>query len=206
MKKFLSVVLALALMLMPVLSMAEAATELEYAQYTHTNEQYSFVYPNTWTVLNAETIEMLVNTLSESADEQLAQMVATYGPQIQQYDMVMVINETGMTNINVVCQPVGMEATEEALQSLAPAAVLELSNTMPGIEFLNEGTVTEFNGNKSLVLEYTYELSGMQMHGAQVYVAVGTNLYMFTYTCANADELVATSESLGVMLSSLEVK
>ncbi len=208
MKKFLSALLALALMLLPVLSMAEAATEVEtaYETYTHTDGQYSFMYPSSWMLLNAENIQSLMDMLSGSDDEQLAQMIAAYAPQVQQMDMVMVISESGATNVNVVPQYVGMQATDEVLLSLAPALISQLSATMEGIQFVDEGTLIDLGGKSGLMLEYDYEMSGMQIHGAQVYVSGATDLYIFTFTCGNADELVATSEEFGYLLGTLEVK
>lgn len=208
MKKILSVLLALAMLLMPVLSLAEAAAMLaaDYTTYTHTDDQYSFMYPNSWTLLNAENVETVLDAISETEDEQLAQMIATYGPQLQQSGMIMLLNETGLTNVNVVAQYVGMRATDDVLLSLAPQLVSQLSNAMAGIEFVNEGTIVKLGENTGLMLEYQYTLSGTDMYGVQVYISGETDLYIFTYTCAAIDELVSTSEEFGFMLGSLQVK
>lgn len=208
MKKILSVLLALAMLLVPVLSMAEAAEELavDYSIYTHTDEQYAFAYPNNWILLTAENVETVLDALSEVEDQQLAQMIANYGPQLQQSGMIMLLNETGNTNVNVVPQYVGMRATDDVLLSLAPQLVSQLSNVMEGIEFINEGTIVELGENTGLMIEYQYTLSGTDMYGVQVYISGETDMYIFTYTCAAIDELVSTSEDFGFMLGSLKVK
>lgn len=208
MKKLFSVLLALAMLLVPVLSMAEAAEELvaEYETYTHTGDQYSFMYPNTWTLLSKENIQTIFEAVSETEDEQLAQMIAAYGPQIEEMDMVVLLSETGLANVNIVAQYVGMQATDEDLLSLASMLVSQLSNTMEGIEFVDEGSIIELVGKNGLMVEYTFELSGTQMTGVQVYVSGETDLYTFTYTCADANELEATAEDFGIMLGSLTAK
>lgn len=208
MKKILSVLLALAMLLVPVLSMAEAAEELavDYSIYTHTDEQYAFAYPNNWILLTAENVETVLDALSEVEDQQLAQMIANYGPQLQQSGMIMLLNETGNTNVNVVPQYVGMRATDDVLLSLAPQLVSQLSNVMEGIEFINEGTIVELGENTGLMIEYQYTLAGTDMYGVQVYISGETDMYIFTYTCAAIDELVSTSEDFGFMLGSLKVK
>lgn len=208
MKKILSVLLALAMLLVPVLSMAEAAEELavDYSIYTHTDEQYAFAYPNNWILLTAENVETVLDAISETEDEQLAQMIANYGPQLQQSGMIMLLNETGNTNVNVVPQYVGMRANDDALLSLAPQLVSQLSNVMEGIEFVNKGTIVKLGENTGLMIEYQYTLSDTDMYGVQVYISGETDMYIFTYTCAAIDELVSTSEDFGFMLGSLKVK
>lgn len=208
MKKILSVLLALAMLLVPVLSMAEAAEELavDYSIYTHTDEQYAFAYPNNWILLTAENVETVLDAISETEDEQLAQMIANYGPQLQQSGMIMLLNETGNTNVNVVPQYVGMRATDDVLLTLAPQLVSQLSNVMEGIEFVNKGTIVELGENTGLMIEYQYTLADTDMYGVQVYISGETDMYIFTYTCAAIDELVSTSEDFGFMLGSLKVK
>ncbi|MBE5815854.1 MAG: hypothetical protein E7320_11745 [Clostridiales bacterium] len=205
MKKFLSVLLVLALLVLPVVSMAEAAETTDdffanYETYTHTNDQYSLFYPKTWTVLNADMIETIMTSMTDSQDEQLAQLAAQYGPQIKQTDMVMFISETGMTNVNVVCQTVGLSIDEDQLLLLAPSFTAELAKVMEGIEFINEGTIMDLATCKAMLLEYNYTLAGVEMYGAQAYVPVGEDMYIFTYNCSDAGEINTTAEDFGVML------
>lgn len=208
MKKILSVLMALALLVLPVLSMAEAAEELEavYETYTHTDDQYTIMYPSNWTLLNKENIQSMLEAIDSLGDEELSQMIAVYGSQMEQTDMVMMLNETGMTNINIVCQYVGMRATDEVLLSLAPTLVSQLGSAFEGIEFVNEGSLVELNGVNALMVEYAYELSGTAMQGAQVYVPGAENLYIFTFTCSDVSELEITAEDFNFMLGSLEIK
>lgn len=208
MKKILSVLLALAMLLVPVLSMAEAAEVLatDYTTYTHTDDQYSFMYPNSWILLNAENVQTMLDAASETEDQELAQIIQTYGPQIEQTGMIMLLNETGNTNVNVIAQYVGMRATDDVLLSLAPSLVSQLSNAMPGLEFANEGTIVKLGENTGMMVEYQYTLSGTNMYGVQVYISGETDLYILTYTCAAIDELIATSEEFGTMLGTLTVK
>ncbi len=202
MKKILSVLLALAVLLMPVLSLAEAAAMLaaDYTTYTHADEQFSFMYPNSWTLLNAENVQSMLTLASETEDQELAQIIQTYGPQIEQSGMIMLLNETGNTNVNVIAQNVGMHATDEDLLSLAPTLVSQLSAALTGVEFVNEGVIINLGDKNGLIVEYNYTLSGTEMQGAQVYVSGETDLYIFTYTSAAADEVSATSREFGFML------
>lgn len=208
MKKFLSLLMVLALALLPVLSLAEAAEEIDvaYTTYTHTTGSYSFMYPENWFLLNAENIQAILESTAESGNAELAQLVEAYGPQIQQMDMVMVLSETGMTNVNVVCQPVGMQATDEVLLTLAPTLVQQLSSSFEGIEFVDEGSIINLGNKNGMMVEYNYELAGTSMHGVQVYVSGATDLYVFTYTCTDENELSATAEDFGFMLGSLTVQ
>jgi len=206
MKKILSVLLALTMLLVPVLAMAEAAQAVTYQSYTHTDDQYTIEYADNWLMLNAELISNILNTMDTSEDEQLALLVNTYGPQIQQMDMVLFLSESGMTNVNIVYQEMGLQLTGDLLMSMAPNFVAQLSQSFEGIQFLNEGSLIAVNGVDSLMIEYAYELSGQQMQGAQVYVPGSTGLCLVTYTCGNADELVPTVEVFSDMLNSLQVK
>lgn len=208
MKKLLSVLMALALALVPVLALAEAAEvlEAEYDTYTHTNEQYTFMYPIGWTMLNKENIQTIMESVDVGNDPELAQMLADYGPAIAQADMIMLVSENGQTNVSVAPKYVGMQANDEALLALAPQLVSQMSGAMENIEFVDEGSIIELNGINGLMLQYVCELAGMQVHGVQVYVSGAEYLYVLTYTCSNADELLATSEAFGIMLSSLQVK
>ena len=88
----LSLLMVLAMALLPVLSLAEAAEEIDvaYTTYTHTTGSYSFMYPENWFLLNAENIQTILESTAESGNAELAQLVEAYGPQIQQMDMVMV--------------------------------------------------------------------------------------------------------------------
>lgn len=207
-KSILALMVALVLMMMPVLSMAEAAEELDvtYLTYTHTDDQYSLMYPDNWILLNAENIEAVMDEMSKIGNEELANMVSLYGPQVQQLDMVMLLNESTMTNVNFVCQTIGMHAEDDVLLGLAPNLISQLSSSFEGIQFINEGTIIDLNGKNGMMLEYIYELSGVQMHGVQMYISGETNLYVCTYTCGNADELSATSEDFGFMLGSMSIK
>ncbi|MBR4069095.1 MAG: hypothetical protein IKK08_10795 [Clostridia bacterium] len=208
MKKILSVLLALAMLLMPVLSLAEAAAMLaaDYTTYTHADEQFSFMYPNSWTLLNAENVQSMLTLASETEDQELAQIIQTYVPQIEQSGMIMLLNETGNTNVNVIAQNVGMRATDEDLLSLAPTLVSQLSAALEGVEFVNEGVIINLGDKNGLIVEYNYTLSGTEMQGARVYVSGETDLYIFTYTCAAADEVSATSREFGFMLGTFTGK
>ena len=201
-KSILALMMALVLMMMPVLSMAETA----FQTYTHTNDQYTVQYPANWILLNAENITSIMEMMDTSEDEQLAQMISAYGPQVQQLDMVMIINETGLTNVNLVCQEVGMNLNGEQLMSMAPALVSQLSNSMAGIQFVDEGSLIDVNGTESLKMAYVMEVAGAQMCGVQVYIPGSTAIYIVTYTCNNADELEATREDFNAMLGTLVVK
>ncbi|MBE5803489.1 MAG: DUF1795 domain-containing protein [Clostridiales bacterium] len=203
MKKFFSVFVALVLALLPVVSMAETA---EYLTYTHPDGQYSFMYPSNWIVLSEENIEYILTVAAKQGDAQLAQMAETYGPTIRQSGMVILLSETGMTNVNVAFTNVGMRASDEVLLTLAPAMMSQLSTVAENIQFIEEGTIIDLGDKNGMMLEYVYELSGIQMHGIQVYVSGAADMYTFTYTCVDADELEATAEDFGFMLGSLTAK
>lgn len=207
MKKILSVLLALAMLLMPVLSLAEAAeaTALDFTIYLHTDGQYAFAYPNNWTLLTAENVETVMDAASEIDDPELAQIIAQYGSQVQQSGMIMVLSETGLTNVNVVAQNVGARATDEDLLALAPQLVSQLSNAMGEIRFTDEGSIVKLGNNTGLLVGYEFLLAGVDMCGLQAYIPGETNLYIITYTTVE-DEESATFEDLCLMLGSLTVK
>lgn len=201
MKRLFSVLVILVMLLVPVLSVAEAT-----ASYTHTNGQFTFQYPAGWTLLNKETISTLMDMVEDYGDEQLNALMNTYGPAIRQADMVMLINETGMANITIAAQEVGVRLDADTLEAMAPLLVNQMSATMDGLRFQNEGTVVTVKGNSCLLLEYGYELAGQMLYGAQLYVPGATSLYCLGYTCSDLNEYNATSDEFYNLVSTLEVK
>lgn len=202
MKKLLSMIMAMMMLAMPVLAMAEDA---EWSTYTDPNGNYSFNYPTGWTVLDEESIDKIMETADTMGDEQLSAMVQQYAPQIKQSGMVILITDDMTNNVNIVRQDMGMELDDTMMEMLATMLPSQLEAQMEGIEWLADPSYVDLAEGKALLLQYSYELAGVKIVGVQAYAGVGTVLYAFTLTTAGGD-VEAAAEDFGFMLGSAQLK
>lgn len=208
MKKLLSVLMIFALLLVPAFSVAEVGEELGavYLEYTHTDNQYTFMYPGNWILLNQETIQTIGDMPEGEIYERLADSIDTYGPQMEQFDAVILLSESGLTTVTVIAQYLGMRVDDKQLLAVAPVLVAQLANEMPDVEFTNEGTLIELNGMNGLLLEYTQKQDDTTLQLVQVCVAGADTLYTFAYGCSDADEAAVTTEDFYFILNTLELE
>src|SRR5699024_6784099 len=112
-RKLLSLTIALALLLMPCLALAE-----DYQSYAAGDGSLSFFYPEGWLLLSRENIDSVLDIASEL--EGMAGLVETARAQIEQTGIIVLIDETGLNNINLQIQSVGMSLTGDIMLAMAP--------------------------------------------------------------------------------------
>lgn len=194
-RKPLSLVLALALLLMPFLALAES-----YQSYTAEDGSLSFSYPEGWLLLSRENIDSVLD--NASTVEGMSDLVETARAQIEQTGIIVLIDETGLNNINLQIQDVGMALTGDTLLALAPTFQSGISDTLSGVSF-DDPEVIEVNGTEALVMQYAYTMAGFDFSVVQAYMSMDTKLAVTTLTCSSEDQLSPGAEALGVILGSL---
>jgi len=205
MKKPLATLLALALLLTPVLAMAEGIL-IGPNQYTHADNLYSFQYPDGWTVMDKQYIEALVELGSGlEEDENFAQFISQYGSIVEETDMLMLLNEDGATNVSISYYETGMPADDAVLLMMSKGVVEQFRTNMPDVVFLNEGALADIGANRVAMIEYTYTTYGMELYGAQAFISGTDKLYSLTFT-STSDTAEALAGHFAGMLTSLQVQ
>lgn len=199
MKKLFSLILAVMLLALPMLSLAEETTT-----YTDPAERYSFEYPSDWKVLNKDTIDDILGVAGQLGDDRLAALAQQVKPQLEAVDMVMLMSPSMTSNINAVCQPVGMELGDDMLLAMAPQLVSQMKIQMPGFELVEDASTIELPVGNAMLMQYTYAMAGIDMIGVQAYISKGENLYILTLTTVT-DSAEADSEIFGYLLGTLQI-
>lgn len=197
MKKVLSLLAAVLLLVFPALCMAQ-----ETVTYVDPAERYSFDYPADWKLLSKETADGIMDLAADMGDEQLAGLVQTAKEQLETVDMVLLMNSTMDCNINMLCQPVGVELTGDLLLAAAPGFAAGIQSQLAGAELVEEATLIDIPAGQAMLMQLAYSLSGQNLVCTCAYVSKGTDLYVMTQTChVNAGE--QNAQVLSNMLETL---
>ena len=196
-RKLLSLVMALALLLTPFLALAEG-----YQSYTAEDGSLSFPYPEDWLLLSKENIDSVLDTASTI--EGMSELVETARVQIEQTGIIVLIDETGVNNINLQIQDAGMALTGDMLLALSPTLQSGISDSLGDVSF-DDPQVIEVNGTETLVMQYAYTMAGFDFSVVQAYMSVGTKLVVSTLTCSSEDQLSPGAEALDIILGGLKV-
>lgn len=195
-RKLLSLTIALALLLMPCLALAE-----DYQSYAAGDGSLSFFYPEGWLLLSRENIDSVLDIASEL--EGMADLVETARAQIEQTGVIVLIDETGLNNINLQIQDVGMTLSGDMLLELEPTLQSSISASLSGVSFYDP-EIVEINGTETLLMQYAYTMAGFDFSVVQAYMPVGTKLAVATLTCSSEERLSPGVEALGVILGALQ--
>ena len=203
MKKLLSMILALVMLLTPVLVMGE--TFEEYETYIDPNGHFTFSHPTSWTMISDDTFDMLWQAAEQQADEAFKATMENVKPQIKELGMIILMADDLVSNINIVRQETA-GATPETLQLISGQLAESLMASLEGCEMVEEPVMIDIGNNRqALLLQYAYTMSNMTLYGVQAYVGIGDVLYLFTLTTI-ADQLEGAAEVLGFVLGSSELK
>ena len=196
-RKLLSLLVALALLVMPCLTLAE-----EYQTYVSEDESVAFLYPSDWILLSRENIDTIIDAAATVEDvAELAQIART---QIEQLGIIVLMDATGANNINFQHQNAGVALRGDDLMNLAPSLQRNISASIDGVSFYDP-ELMDINGTDAMLLQYTYAMAGIDFTGLQVYMPVGTELALCTLTSSAAD-ISAGAEAVGIIMGSLELQ
>ena len=194
-RKLLSLLVALALLVMPCLTLAE-----EYQTYVSEDESVAFLYPSDWILLSRENIDTIIDAAATVEDvAELAQIART---QIEQLGIIVLMDATGANNINFQHQNAGVALSGDDLMNLAPSLQSNISASIDGVSFYDP-ELMDINGTDAMLLQYTYAVAGIDFTGLQVYLPVGTELAICTLT-SSAGDISAGAEAVGIIVGSLE--
>lgn len=194
-RKLLSLLVALALLVMPCLTLAE-----EYQTYVSEDESVAFHYPSDWILLSRENIDTIIDAAATVEDvAELAQIART---QIEQLGIIVLMDATGANNINFQHQNAGVALSGDDLMNLAPSLQSNISASIDGVSFYDP-ELMDINGTDAMLLQYTYAMAGIDFTGLQVYLPVGTELAICTLT-SSAGDISAGAEAVGIIVGSLE--
>lgn len=194
-RKLLSLLVALALLVMPCLTLAE-----EYQTYVSEDESVAFLYPSDWILLSRENIDTIIDAAATVEDvAELAQIART---QIEQLGIIVLMDATGANNINFQHQNAGVALSGDDLMNLAPSLQSNISASIDGVSFYDP-ELMDINGTDAMLLQYTYTMAGIDFTGLQVYLPVGTELAICTLT-SSAGDISAGAEAVGIIVGSLE--
>lgn len=194
-RKLLSLLVALALLVMPCLTLAE-----EYQTYVSEDESVAFLYPSDWILLSRENIDTIIDAAATVEDvAELAQIART---QIEQLGIIVLMDATGANNINFQHQNAGVALSGDDLMNLAPSLQSNISASIDGVSFYDP-ELMDINGTDAMLLQYTYAMAGIDFTGLQVYLPVGTELAICTLT-SSAGDISAGAEAVGIIVGSLE--
>lgn len=194
-RKLLSLLVALALLVMPCLTLAE-----EYQTYVSEDESVAFLYPSDWILLSRENIDTIIDAAATVEDvAELAQIART---QIEQLGIIVLMDATGANNINFQHQNAGVALSGDDLMNLAPSLQSNISASIDGVSFYDP-ELMDINGTDAMLLQYTYAMAGIDFTGLQVYLPVGTELAICTLT-SSAEDISAGAEAVGIIVGSLE--
>ncbi len=196
-RKLLSLLVALAMLVMPCLTLAE-----EYQTYVSEDESVAFLYPSDWILLSRENIDTIIDAAATVEDvAELAQIART---QIEQLGIIVLMDATGANNINFQHQNAGVALSGDDLMNLAPSLQSNISASIDGVSFYDP-ELMDINGTDAMLLQYTYAMAGIDFTGLQVYLPVGTELAICTLT-SSAEDISAGAEAVGIIVGSLELQ
>jgi len=202
MKKILSLLLVLAMLLTPVFALAVE----NYSFYTAPDGSYSFAYPSEWTLLSKDTFDAVLDVAVSMGDENFTTMVENLRPQIEELGIVVLMSADLSSNINVIAQNTGIEVTPELLTALGEMIPAQLTSQLgESVVFPVEPYLVDVGeGRQVLLVEYTFTMMGYDQYGVQASIGNGTVLHTFTLT-TSAEQAEGLVEDLGFVVGSLQV-
>lgn len=184
-RKLTALLLTLALALGCASALAETAQVLTY---THPHIGYSFNYPDTFTALDAETIDAITNAMVNEGVEGIDVDYAAMKEQIAAMDIVNVLDMSNGDNITVLGMELGvgipLDATMLATMVL-PATVSSYEQQLVGCQTLDSGSVVTYGDNEYARLAFTYTPSIGTLFMDLFFFDVDDTLYTVTFTFSN---------------------
>lgn len=189
MKKILSMLVVLCLMLAPVMGMA--ADFENFNVYEDPNDRFAFAYPGDWILLSKETIDEAIAMAETMLDEESKALFQSIVPQVEQLGLIVLTDATMQSNINLICQDVGGELTTDFVLAVAQPALEQMRASLNDFEIVDEPYVLELEDKQAVIMSYMYSMADTYMVGVQANIGAGSNLYSLTLTMTpeNTDDI-----------------
>ena len=196
-RKIISLLLSL-LLLVPALALAEGTP------YADPDGAYSLVCPEGWTLVSRETIDSTLEEAKNAGNDELTATIENAQAAIKEQNIVLMINEDGTANINLVTMNAGVAMTAEDMLAQAEDLKAQLTAALPGLQFTQEPQIVDLEIFQVLETEYTYTLNDTELAGVQCYYDPSGTLYTFTLTSTPA-AIGSYAVTLGEVLGSLQI-
>lgn len=186
MRKWLTLLLATIMTLVPALALAEAPAGVTYATYTNESNGYAIDYPENWTLISKETLQSVMGSLAggeTSVDGLDSSKLEAYKSQIENMDMVMFVSPDGAVNANVTYQAVPAKLTsDQILSQVCPLVKRQFEGAFQGYKELADPATVTVGDHEFVETAGQYTLSGQSFIMLQAYHCTDSALYTVTYT------------------------
>lgn len=189
MKKFMSILLSLLMMLLPLAGWAE-----ETATYIHADGSFGFVYPALWVELSRTVISDVLK--DDKAPRLLVELCKALKPVAEETDLAMVTNLFTSDSIVVTREDLGAKLTDEQLLENTRQLQEGMAQQNPGVVFEGEPVLLDsFDGEHTYaVLAYSgADAEGKSIAVAQARTMVDTMQYTIALTVYSTDEEAAAA-------------
>lgn len=201
MKKALSVMLTLTLLLCCMPALAE---ETEYIPYTEPTGQFSLEYPADYLLLDDETVDALFSAV-EDEEIDFGFDFSTYAAAIRESNTVYFLNLLNGSNFNVVFQDLGGHLSANLMMLMIyPSLVEQYKTIFPTAVFDDEGSILTVNGVDFVRLALRYLQDDVTVHMEQYGVCMGNFLYYFTFSSDNTIKEADVTHILSTFSSTAE--
>lgn len=189
-KKWLALLLALTLTLIPAFALAEAAADEAYAAYSNETNGYTIDYPDDWTLVSKESLQSVLDALDSGetvVDGLDSSTIKACQSQIENMDMVMFISPDGVVNANVTYQAVsGKVTSDEILSHVCPLVKQQFESAYQGYAELTDPAVQTVGDNEFVETAGQYTLSDQSFIILQALCSSDSALYTVTYVINNS--------------------
>lgn len=181
MRKLITLLLAVMLLALPVMSLAQETTA-ETKTFTQADGLYTFDYPSTWTTMDRASIDATLELAKTLGDETLTNSLESYKDIMSQMDIAMIMSEDRLCNVVISFQEIGAPLSSEQLLSLAPSLVAQYEVSFSEFEATNPGSTLDVGENSFMLMEYNASSVGQSIQGAAFYIVPDTKLFTIVLT------------------------
>lgn len=164
-----------------------------YARYTHPVLGYTLEYPAGWVMMDSSNVNSYRS--GKSGLDLSGLDWDTVAPQILDENMTAFADYLGVSsdfdlldfsaNLTVSVRNVGTELTADDYISMMPDIREQYTESIPDIEFINEGSSYSAGGKEFCLLSYSYPTDDYLLYNYQFYISGGDMMYVIGLTLAD---------------------
>jgi len=162
-------------------SWSSALAEMEV--YVNPSNGYQISYPSDWTILNRETIDMLLGLAVDGNIPGIdGAVLGQYAAQIEQLDVVMFITPSGDTP-TIGYEDAGIPLSPNLIQTLVcPQMIAQYEAMFDQVEVLDPGSIVTIGDNEFVFMSIKATIMGTQMQIDIYSYSHGNLLYSLGFT------------------------